>query len=74
MEPVVVVVVPAVMLDLRIKIGEDGPFLCRDVVCRDVEMMIACFDAKLLHIACKTVTYCCVNSFYCMQNYCILLC
>jgi hypothetical protein len=37
---VVVVVVPAVMLDLRIKIGEDGPFLCREVVCGDVEMMI----------------------------------
>jgi hypothetical protein len=39
MEPVVVVV-PAVMLDLRIKIGEDGPFLCRKVVCSDVEIMI----------------------------------
>jgi hypothetical protein len=36
-----VVVVPAVMLDLRIKIGEDGPFLCCDVVWGDVEMMIA---------------------------------
>jgi hypothetical protein len=39
MEPVVVVV-PVVMLDLRIKIGEDGPFLCHEVVCGDVEMMI----------------------------------
>jgi hypothetical protein len=39
MEPVVVVV-PAVMLDLCIKIREDGPFLCREVVCSDVEMMI----------------------------------
>jgi hypothetical protein len=39
MEPVVVV--PAVMLDLRIKIGEDDPFFCREVVCSDVEMMIA---------------------------------
>jgi hypothetical protein len=36
----VVVVVPAVMLDLRIKTGEDGPFLCREFVCSDVEMMI----------------------------------
>jgi hypothetical protein len=40
MEPVVVVV-PAVMLDLRIKIGKDGPFLCRKVVCGDVKMIIA---------------------------------
>jgi hypothetical protein len=37
----VAVVVPAVMLDLRIKIGEEGPFLCREVVYGDVEMMIA---------------------------------
>jgi hypothetical protein len=36
----VVVVVPAVMLDLRIKNGEDGPFLSRKVVCGDVEMVI----------------------------------
>jgi hypothetical protein len=46
MEPVVVVVpavvvVSAVMLDIRIKIGEDGPFLCREVVYDNVEMMIA---------------------------------
>jgi hypothetical protein len=39
-EPVVAVVA-VVMLDLRIKSGEDGPFLCREVVCDDVEMMIA---------------------------------
>jgi hypothetical protein len=32
---------PAVMLDLRIKTRDDGPFLCREVVCGDVEMMIA---------------------------------
>jgi hypothetical protein len=43
MKPMVVpavVVVPAMMLDLRLKIGEDGLFLCRKVVCDDVEMMI----------------------------------
>jgi hypothetical protein len=40
MEPVVVVV-PAVMLDLCIKIGEDSPLLYCEVVCGDVEMMIA---------------------------------
>jgi hypothetical protein len=40
MEPVVVVE-PALMLELRIKTREYGPFLCREVVCGDVEMMIA---------------------------------
>jgi hypothetical protein len=29
----------------------------------DDRVMNACFDAKLLHVACKTVTYNCVNSF-----------
>jgi hypothetical protein len=29
----------------------------------DHRVMNACFDAKLLHIACKTVAYNCVNSF-----------
>jgi hypothetical protein len=37
----VVVVVLAVMLELCIKTREDGPFLCREVLCGDVEMMIA---------------------------------
>jgi hypothetical protein len=38
MEPVVRVE-PAVMLDICIKTGDEGPFLCRKVVCGDMEMM-----------------------------------